>query len=730
MSSPKPLEDTYLEEAALALDRGSTSNSQLQRLEVLEAAASLLGGWNLRSYRAVFEDTTYQLSIKEAVKLAEDVVRALRQNPVHPSLALCRLAQPPLSIAEQRKTGSYYTDFRLARFLARGVANNLNKRSTVIDTASGTGVLLVALALEVFGSDSAAIESFISRRVFAADLSVNALRGARLALCSLARKVERLKPLQSHLLQQDSLATTPEEWTHIAPGRFDLVIGNPPWEKLKLTKHEVSLELGHQRHYGAEHNLLLEGQVDGALQSARNRIGAYVAKLTNQFPLAADGEFDLYKAFVELAVRLVKDDGALALLIPAGLIRSSSTQVIRRELFGTARLLEMTVLDNRTRFFAIDTRFKFLALRATFGDGTRQPLRLRHAEGSDDGVAETGIAAIARSTLSKYRPDLTVPEVRSAAEWNLYRKIMSAGVRLDESPWRPTPMREVDMTRERSRFVNSGPDCVPVIEGRMVHQFRVGAKSYISGSGRKALWSPNNPGRSTIRPQFWIAPGDIPSAAAMRVARARVGFCDVTGQTNERTILAAMIPEGTVCGNKVPTLLFGDNSGSLPWSWLAIANSFVFDWMARRIVTTTVNYFLLMSLPVPSIDPRGPEARDLARRAKELQHLDSDPTLDLSRVASLRADLDAKVARLFGLSRDDLALILGDFPLLDRNQPPLPGEDRSSITHDAVLAAFERLSMQHGSAASDRYQCALRAGAVAFIPAQYDSTWRDDYEAT
>jgi methylase of polypeptide subunit release factors len=729
MSSPKPLEDKCLAEAALALDRSSISNSQSQRLEVLEAAASLLGGWSLRSYRDVFGDTKYQLSINEAVRSAEGVVGALRQNPVHPSLALCRLAQPPLSRVEQRRTGSYYTDFRLARFLARSVADSVNKRSTVIDAASGTGVLLVALALEVFGSDAAATEHFIAKRVFAADLSENALRGVRLALCSLARQVESLTSLQSHLLQQDSLATKPEEWTRITPGRFDLVIGNPPWEKLKLTKHEVSLELGHQRHYGAEHNLLLKDQVDGVIQSARNRMGAYVTHVVSQFPLAADGEFDLYKAFVELAIRLVKNDGSLALLIPAGLIRSSSTHLIRRELFGKAHFLEATVLDNGARFFAIDTRFKFLALRATFGEGTRKPLRLRHAEGSEDGVIETGVAAIARSTLRKYRPDLTVPEVRSAAEWDLYRKIMSAGVRLDQSSWKPTPLREVDMTRDRSRFVTSGPNLIPVIEGRMVHQFRVGAKGYVSGSGRRAIWNTSNPGKSTIRPQFWIAPEHIPSAAAMRVGQARVGFCDVTGQTNERTILAAMIPEGTVCGNKVPTLLFGDHPESLPWSWLAIANSFVFDWMARRIVTTTVNYFLLMSLPMPSIDPRGPEARDLARRAKELQRLDSDRSLDLSRVAFLRADLDARVARLFGLSRDDLTLVLADFPLLDRNQPPLLGEDRSSITRDAVLAAFERLDVRLGSAASDRYQSALKAGAVAFIPAQYDSAGSDDCEA-
>lgn len=725
MSSPKPLEDHYLAEAALALNRSSLRDSHDLRLEVLEAAAAVFGGWHLSSFREVFEDSEYQLDAAEATKKAENVVAALRRSPVHPTLALCRLAQPPLTSAEQRKTGAYYTDFRLARFLARRVIS-VGEHPTVIDTASGTGVLLAAFALEAYGADPASMSRFLAEGVYAADLSTSALRGARLALCSLAGDVESLQPLRSHLLCRDSLATTHEEWDQLTPGRFDLVIGNPPWEKLKLTKHEVSLELGHKRHYGAEHEEHKEAQVSNALKSGRAQLGEYVAQLAARYPLAADGEFDLYKAFVELAISLVRDAGCIALLVPAGLIRSSSTESIRRKLLESARQLDLTVIDNRARFFAIDTRFKFLALQASFGSGTRRPLDLRHAAGTNDGVAETGHATISRVTLQRHRPDLTTPEVRSAAEWDLYRRIMDHGVRLSESAWRPAPMREVDMTRDRSRFAVSGTGCVPVIEGRMVQQFRVGAKGYVCGSGRRAIWTPYNLGQSKIEPQFWIAPGHVPASAAPRVWRERVGFCDVTGQTNERTILAGMIPRGAVCGNKVPTLLFDSKPGSMPWSWLAIANSFVFDWMARRIVTTTVNYFLLMSLPMPSIDPSGREARDLARRAKVLQGLDRTPTVDLARVAQLRAELDARVARLYGLTREDLALLLADFPLLDRNQPPLPGESRSTITRDAVLSAFERLVGAAQSTAASRYRLARDVGAFAYIPAQYDSAGAED----
>jgi hypothetical protein len=48
------------------------------------------------------------------------------------------------------------------------------------------------------------------------------------------------------------------------------------------------------------------------------------------------------------------------------------------------------------------------------------------------------------------------------------------------------------------------------------------------------------------------------------------------------------------------------------------------------------------------------------------------------------------VPDLYGLSEEDLAHILTTFPLLDRHQPPLPGEPRSFITRDqALLALFE-----------------------------------------
>ena len=69
---------------------------------------------------------------------------------------------------------------------------------------------------------------------------------------------------------------------------------------------------------------------------------------------------------------------------------------------------------------------------------------------------------------------------------------------------------------------------------------------------------------------------------------------------------------------------------------------------------------------------------------------DTDGVRDMQERAHLRAQIDAIVADLYGLTEHDFAYILNTFPLLDRDQPPLPDEDRSFITRDmALLALFQ-----------------------------------------
>ncbi|MFE1027198.1 Eco57I restriction-modification methylase domain-containing protein [Streptomyces sp. NPDC058818] len=729
MSAVRAYEEGVLAEAEAVLKKAAAGDPE-RRLEVLEAASCAYAGLNTGEYWAAFcaesraRTGTGEAAIKAQATELLQALDSLACTVIPVPLALASLARVEISHGERRSTGAYYTDFRLARYLAGGVAEHIAPGMRVIDPAAGSGLLLTALTLAVGAQGKVSITDFVANAVCAADLSDLALRGARLALASTTDDLKAVLSLDERLFQGDSLLTNDAVWEQVSSGGFDVVIGNPPWEKLKVTRHELLANAGVVRHYGADYTP--HDDLPEALSQERRKMLDYLEQMATGAQLQGRGEADLYKLFLEFSCRRLRPGGRLALLVPAGLIRSQGTEALRRFLFESAAELEFTIVENRARFFAIDTRFKFLSVKAQLaGDAAPGPMVLKHASGTDTGLRETAHVSIERSELAQVRRDLTVPEVRGQAEWELFLRMARAGTPFGDAdgPWRPQLAREVDMSRDRADFRTSPADGhLPVIEGRMVHQYRSRAKAHRSGTGRAAQWDALAATDAVVTPQYWYPANELRRGVAKRTQTVRAGFCDVTGQTNERTLLTAVIPPGVVCGNKVPTVLFNAPSSdgeALVHLWVALMNSIPVDWLARRITTTSMNYFLLMSIPLPPIAPDSPDGARIIELSRELTELEGSrrPTLDAGAAAHARSEIDVLVARAYGLGAEELQLMLEDFPLLDRGQPVLDAEERSTITRDLVLA-----QAHSGVAAkpwADRVAQAQRLGAVAYVPADY-----------
>jgi methylase of polypeptide subunit release factors len=718
---PRSYESSLLRKAELHLEQASrkvsTKFEMEARLQLLEAAASRIGGYPLSGFQESF-------GIKPLIEptrlseLSEGVVRELAQTAIHPSMGISALAREALSLDRRRAVGQFYTDFRLASHVARGLESKLAKGCRIVDPACGTGILLTAASLVACGADRRLAAEWLASSVFASDLSDLALRGARAALSCLTDDLFALETMYSHWKRHDSLLEWEGAWEAES---FDVVVANPPWEKMKLSRHEFLKEEGQARHYGDDY-----GDFDPAHYNGRKSVVAsYADRVAQKYEVLREGEADLYVAFSELACRLAKKGGSIGIILPAGLIRSKNTEALRRLIWSECSDINIEVFENRGRFFEIDSRFKFAVCRLEKklpGDRSG-PIALAFGGVSENRISTSQPVRLGRITLTEMRPDLTIPEVATDADWKLFGRMSRRGVDWADPScsWYPKFMREVDMTRDRSLFLNrSSARSVPLIEGRMVHHFRVGAKTYKSGRGRAAVWEANNFGSSEIGPQFWIDPERLTPAVRDRVNRYRVGFCDITGQTNERSCMSAIIPPGSACGNKVPTILFpNDPQEDRLWLWMAISNSLAFDWLLRRVITTTVNYFLLTSVRLPLLEPDSLPGRRLIAIAKDITRLDTAGSSfeSLWNVALLRAKADHIVATAYGLDVDDMRLILGDFPLLDRRQDPLPGEKRSTVTADLLMSQFG------GSACSlmlsNRIDEARRIGAVAYMPAQY-----------
>lgn len=726
MSAPRPVEAEYLAPAETALTKavGSVHGSVSfeLRLQVLEAVSARFGGFDLASFHEVF-GVQSKKSPTEFLELAAPVASAIERSPIHPALALSALAREALHEQDRKNTGAYHTDFRLANRLAQLAAPKLTHKSKVIDPASGAGILLAALTHAVCGMDRAKTVHWLTHGVCAADLSANSLRATLLSLASFTDDLSALKAMRVRWYCGDSLMADRNVWTSMAAEGFDAVIGNPPWEKVKLSRHEFLKSSGAQRHYGAQ----IHGLDEERFAQQRDEVANYSRRLLARYPDLGSGEPDLYIAFTDLFFDLCKGQGVVAVLIPGGLIRSQGTQAMRKKIFDASQSLSLSIIDNRARFFSIDTRFKFLAValvKAGSKKSKREPIALLHERGTPTGLETTGTAIIGRAALAAVRDDLTLPEVRSVAEWKLFSKIAEAGVSWEEPGcgWTPKFCREVDMTKERAKFLSCAtPGALPLVEGRMVQAHRFGVKGHVSGTGRSALWKTFAIGGSRLTPQFWIRSSDIPRANQHRADVLRVGFCDIAGQTNERSLMAAFIPAGVVCGNKVPTIIFPDDpSEERLLVWLSIVNSFAFDWMLRRVLTTTVNYFLLQSLPMPKLAKDGLPWKKLVGAARELRALDSAGATreTYERMAQLRGKIDSEVAVGYGLDLKDMELVLQDFPILDRGQMGLPGEAKSTITRDSVLAAMAKRTGSRSTVWSRRAVEARALGAMAYVPSE------------
>ena len=164
-----------------------------------------------------------------------------------------------------------------------------------------------------------------------------------------------------------------------------------------------------------------------------------------------------------------------------------------------------------------------------------------------------------------------------------------------------------------------------------------------------------------------------------------------------------MIPRNTLCGDTVPTVELEGSGPELLLLVLAVMNSFVLDYVARKRVALHMSLTLVDSLPLPRTYAGTPLERGIARRALLLTatgtemaafwretatRLGFDPNTsasveDLEQRRQLRAELDVLVARdLYRLTKDEMAYLLDPGAIL--------GPDCGFETFGALKRAEER----------------------------------------
>ena len=435
-------------------------------------------------------------------------------------------------------------------------------------------------------------------------------------------------------------------------GGFDAVIGNPPWDRMKLQEVEWfearDPAIAHATRAADRKKLIAKLKQDGdplhagyLKAASRAATGVKVARTGGDYPLLSGGDLNLYSLFVERALALVKPDGLVGLLVPSGIASDKSASRFFRGVATEGRLKALFDFENRRPrykmdpfFPSVDSRFKFAAFVAS-PSPTDEPADCAFFLQSVEEVTdEDRRFSFAAADFEAVNPNTgTAPILRSRRDAELVRAIYAnAAVLVDRRTEPPTKLwpvrysRMLDMTNDSEHFRTLGElqddekayarggnlyrsaagDWLPLYVGRMIHQFDHRAASVEVNaanlhnpalSGDVSEGDKANPS-FVPTPLYWVpeAEVDFPDGLDWTIA-----FRDIARATDVRTMIAAVGPRAGY-GNKAPLLLPEADEiefyQSLAILLVGNLNALPFDYAARsKVHSTSVNSYIVEQLP-------------------------------------------------------------------------------------------------------------------------------------
>jgi hypothetical protein len=534
----------------------------------------------------------------------------------------------------------------------------------------------------------------------------------------------------------------------MARGGFDCVLGNPPWEKVKLSEKEFFASrdpaIATAQNAAARERMIeaLGRTANGT--AARRLFDAFeqakqeaegtsrYARHGGRFPLTGSGDVNLYSLFAETALGLVHAQGRAGLVLPSGVASDAGTAPFFRHV-ADGRLASLIDFENREALFAgVHRSYKFCLFTIGATEAPTFAFFLTRPEQRFDQRRRFTLSA---EDLRRLNPNTgNAPVFRSRADAELTAKIyrnvpvLWDETREDGNPWELSFGTLFHMSNDSGLFRTApGKGLVPLYEAKMIHQFDHRWATYAddgADGARDVTEEEKQRVDYEVRPRYWVPEAEV----RMRLEAKGwthpwlLGWRDICRATDERTVISAVVP-ALATGDPVLLAFPGrDTAATDSLLLLADFNSLVHDYVARQKVGGThLKFFTkkqIATLP-PSAYGRDDlqricqsvaalvlTSRSLQPFAKALRDegVLSSPTIRPTITHDERrrrvAELDATYARLYGLSRDDLEFVLdpqaalaSDYPtetfrVLKNKEQSESGEFR---TKRLVLEAWDRL---------------------------------------
>jgi type I restriction-modification system DNA methylase subunit len=414
-------------------------------------------------------------------------------------------------------------------------------------------------------------------------------------------------------------------------GGFDVMLGNPPWERIKLQQQEFfatrDIDIFNAPNATTRNRLIKSLSQNNPILFNEYEKAVHVADATAKFlresgrcTYTAVGDINTYSIFTEMTTTLVNPNGMTGIIVPTGIATDDSNKAFFSSIVENNRLISLYDFENREKIFQdVHSMFKFCLLTISASDiGEKKAQFGFFLTRTDHLKDEMRIFSLSKDDFLRLNPNTkTCPVFRTKIDAELTTKIYNRVPILinestNENPWGVHFKSMFHMSndshlfRTRQELESDGFELfgntmkrgketwLPLYEAKMIwhHDHRYG--SYEGVDSRQSSQTPTpsieqyqNPSFQ-ILPWYWVDKEEVTNLISDKWL---IGFRDITNISNERTAIFSVFPLNAV-SNKMPIILFNSSTSFERILFLGNICSLPFDFLVRqKIGGTSMNYF-------------------------------------------------------------------------------------------------------------------------------------------
>ncbi len=531
-------------------------------------------------------------------------------------------------------------------------------------------------------------------------------------------------------------------------GGFDVVLGNPPWERTAIEDEEffakrdstiASTTITARRKQLIEFLRVENSLIWREYEFAKDK-SAREALYFNEsgcFKFGARGRLNTYALFADRCVHLVNDYGRCGMVLPSGILTDAPMEDFCRFIFGNGRVDKVVEFENSEAAFPAvhrEQRFCLITLKGR-ALSSESAVRIFVNLTAPGQISDNRRGYLAEpSDFQLISPATSQPILaKSAEDYRIIKKIYAnsvpfsngvanAWVGMTSAAFSGYLVMAEELTKD---------EYTPVFEGKLIHQYDCAYATFAGVSvddlrkGNPCLVPCENKDDLPVT-RYFVKRGIADDFLTDKIGDSNWVLCyrDVTNVNNERTAIGTVLPR---VAPMQPLNGISVIDAETACRVLGAFNSLIVDFVAKqRFSGRHLNVTTFSQLPFPKNDAF---ATDIGARVVKLLHtvpaLDSfahqligesssNPLSELER-AKLRAELDAYYARLYGLTRDELRYILDPADVMGEDYP---SETFRVLKNNEMREFGEYRTQRLVLAAWDRFEAGAREPSVPVLSEQ------------